>query len=85
MYIVEYGHGKRANLLSDYTFAIRDREANLAPIAKAYCGLKDREIEEMTQYFKRIAMEEHGQREYISNAFVSLRTIIYNSYYGIEV
>jgi len=58
---VEYGHGKRANLLSDYTFAIRDREANLAPIAKAYCGLKDREIEEMTQYFKGIAMEEHGR------------------------
>ncbi len=59
--VVEYGHGKRANLLSDYTFAVRDREGNLAPIAKAYCGLKDREIEEMTQYFKGIAREQHGR------------------------
>jgi len=62
---VEYGHGKRANMLSDYTFAIRDREANLAPIAKAYCGLKDREIEEMTRYFKGIAMEEHGRTVFV--------------------
>jgi DNA ligase-1 len=58
---VEYGHGKRANLLSDYTFAVRDTEGNLAPIAKAYCGLKDREIEEMTQYFKGIAREQYGR------------------------
>jgi DNA ligase-1 len=58
---VEYGHGKRANQLSDYTFAIRGREGNLAPIAKAYCGLKDREIEEMTQYFKGIAREQRGR------------------------
>ncbi len=58
---VEYGHGKRAKLLSDYTFAIRDGEANLAPIAKAYCGLKERQIEEMTQHFKGIAMEERGR------------------------
>ena len=58
---VEYGHGKRAHLLSDYTFAIRDREGDLAPIAKAYCGLKDREIEEMTHYFKGIAREQHGR------------------------
>jgi len=62
---VEYGHGKRANLLSDYTFAIWDREANLAPIAKAYCGLKDKEIEQMTQYFKGIAMETHGRTIFV--------------------
>jgi DNA ligase-1 len=42
-----------------------DREGNLAPIAKAYCGLKDREIEEMTQYFKGIAMEEHGRTFFV--------------------
>jgi DNA ligase-1 len=58
---VEYGHGKRASLLSDYTFAVRDTEGNLAPIAKAYCGLKDREIEEMTQYFKGIVREQYGR------------------------
>ena len=58
---VEYGHGKRANLLSDYTFAIRDRDGNLAPIAKAFGGLKDAEIEEMTEYFKGIALEQQAR------------------------
>jgi DNA ligase-1 len=58
---VEYGHGKRAHLLSDYTFATRDRDGNLAPIAKAFGGLKDSEIEEMTGYFKRIAREQRGR------------------------
>jgi DNA ligase-1 len=58
---VEYGHGKRANLLSDYTFATRDRDGNLAPIAKAFGGLKDVEIEEMTDYFKGIAREQQGR------------------------
>ena len=58
---VEYGHGKRAHLLSDYTFAIQDRDGNLAPIVKAFGGLKDAEIEEMTEYFKGIAREERGR------------------------
>jgi DNA ligase-1 len=58
---VEYGHGKRANLLSDYTFATRDRDGNLVPIAKAFGGLKDTEIEEMTEYFKGIAREQRGR------------------------
>ena len=58
---VGYGHGKRAKLLSDYTFATRDRDGNLAPIAKAFGGLKDSEIEEMTEYFKGIAREQQGR------------------------
>ena len=58
---VEYGHGKRANMLSDYTFATRDRDGNLAPIAKAFGGLKDTEIEEMTEHFKGIAREQRGR------------------------
>jgi DNA ligase-1 len=58
---VEYGHGKRAHLLSDYTFAIRDREGDLTPIAKAFCGLKDKELVEMTGYFKGSALERHGR------------------------
>jgi DNA ligase-1 len=58
---VEYGHGKRANQLSDYTFATRDRDGNLAPIAKAFGGLKDLEIAEMTDYFKGIAREQQGR------------------------
>lgn len=58
---VEYGHGKRAHQLSDYTFATRDREENLKPIVKAFGGLKDAEIEEMTEYFKGIAREQRGR------------------------
>ncbi len=58
---VEYGHGKRANLLSDYTFATWDNDGNLAPMAKAFGGLKDAEIEEMTEYFKSIALEQRGR------------------------
>lgn len=49
------------SLLSDYTFATRNRDGNLAPIAKAFGGLKDSEIEEMTEYFKGIAREQQGR------------------------
>jgi DNA ligase-1 len=50
---VERGHGRRVNVLSDYTFAVRDGD-ELAVIGKAYSGLTDVEIAEMTQWF-----EEH--------------------------
>src|SRR5580692_6846235 len=43
---VEYGHGKRIGVLSDYTFAVRDGE-KLVNIGKAYSGLTDAEIYEM--------------------------------------
>jgi len=59
---VEYGHGKRANVLSDYTFAARDKNGELLPVAKAYCGLTDEEIEELTEYFKRIAIKREGRK-----------------------
>ncbi len=47
---VEYGHGKRIGVLSDYTFAVRDGE-KLVNIGKAYSGLTDVEIAEMTKWF----------------------------------
>jgi len=59
---VEYGHGKRAGWLSDYTFAAMDNEGNLVPVAKAYCGLTDEEIKRMTEYFKRTATGRVGRR-----------------------
>ena len=49
----EYGHGKRRDVLSDYTFAVR-RDAELVDIGKAYSGLTDAEIARMTEHFKRI-------------------------------
>ena len=48
---VERGHGRRVNVLSDYTFAVRDGDA-LAVIGKAYSGLTDAEIAEMTEWFE---------------------------------
>jgi DNA ligase-1 len=50
---VEWGHGKRKKMLSDYTFAVRRSESNgeLLTIGKAYSGLTDAEITEMTTWF----------------------------------
>lgn len=60
---VEWGHGKRAKVLSDYTFAVRGEDGELLVIGKAYSGLTDVEIAEMTQWFlaHRIAEPEAGR------------------------
>jgi DNA ligase-1 len=47
---VEWGHGRRAQVLSDYTFAVRGPDG-LLPIGKAFSGLTDVEIAEMTDWF----------------------------------
>ncbi|HEY1771415.1 MAG TPA: ATP-dependent DNA ligase [Chthoniobacterales bacterium] len=58
----ELGHGKRNHVLSDYTFAVRD-ESNgaLLPIGKAYSGLTDVEIAELTEHFRKTAIKERGR------------------------
>lgn len=48
---VEWGHGRRAQVLSDYTFAVRGENGELLVIGKAYSGLTDAEIAEMTGWF----------------------------------
>jgi DNA ligase-1 len=58
---VEYGHGKRIGVLSDYTFAVWDGE-RLANIGKAFSGLTDAEIAEMTQWFLAHTIREQGLR-----------------------
>ena len=58
---VEYGHGKRIEVLSDYTFAVW-QEDRLVNIGKAYSGLTDLEIAEMTQWFLAHKISEHGLR-----------------------
>ena len=55
----EYGHGKRAGVISDYTFAVRDRDL-LKTVGKAYSGLTDMEIDEMTRRLKEITLKDHG-------------------------
>jgi DNA ligase-1 len=58
----ELGHGKRNNVLSDYTFAVRDEETgDLLPIGKAYSGLTDGEIVELTEHFKKNTLVDHGR------------------------
>ena len=58
---VEYGHGKRIGVLSDYTFAVWDGE-KLVNIGKAYSGLTDAEIAEMTKWFLEHVVEDQGFR-----------------------
>ena len=56
---VEQGHGKRSHLLSDYTFSVRDEETGtLQTIGKAYSGLTDVEIEELTEHFVRTTIRK---------------------------
>ncbi|MGD1054542.1 MAG: ATP-dependent DNA ligase [Nitrososphaerales archaeon] len=55
----EYGHGKRAGVISDYTFAVQDGDV-LKTIGKAYSGLTDAEILEMTGRLKELTEEDHG-------------------------
>src|SRR5213076_456659 len=58
----ELGHGKRNDVLSDYTFAVRDEiSGELLPIGKAYSGLTDVEIAELTEYFKQNTIVDHGR------------------------
>jgi ATP-dependent DNA ligase len=58
---VEYGHGKRIGVLSDYTFAVWDGD-RLVNIGKAYSGLTDAEIAEMTTWFLAHTLEDQGFR-----------------------
>jgi DNA ligase 1 len=57
---VEWGHGKRRAVLSDYTFAVRDGE-RLLNVGKAYSGLTDKEIAELTEYFKARTLKDFGR------------------------
>ncbi len=60
---VEWGHGKRRGVLSDYTFAVRATDAPDAPlltIGKAYTGLTDAEIAAMTERFQGITLRDNG-------------------------
>jgi DNA ligase-1 len=58
----QQGHGKRSHVLSDYTFAVRDdATGQLLTIGKAYSGLTDVEIEELTEHFTATTLARHGR------------------------
>ena len=62
----EFGHGKRRNSLSDYTFAVWDRDpsqdgAALVNVGKAFSGVTDEEIAKFTELFQQIATGRRGR------------------------
>jgi DNA ligase-1 len=66
---VEWGHGKRIGVLSDYTFAVRDGD-RLLNVGKAYSGLTDVEIANMTKWFLDHTIDDHGFRRIIEPKIV---------------
>jgi len=57
---VEWGHGKRRGVLSDYTFSVRDGD-RLRVVGKAYSGLTDKEIADMTEHFLGTTVQDLGR------------------------
>ncbi len=66
---VEYGHGKRHRVLSDYTFAVRHGQ-QLLNIGKAYSGLTDAEILQYTEFFLEHTLEDQGYRRTVEPTVV---------------
>jgi DNA ligase 1 len=56
----EFGHGKRAGILSDYTFAVRSETGELLNVGKAYSGLTDDEIAEMSAWMMEHTLDDRG-------------------------
>jgi DNA ligase-1 len=68
---VEFGHGKRVGVLSDYTFGVWDTNKDrLVNIGKAYSGLTDVEIAEMTKWFLEHTIEDQGFRRTVEPKIV---------------
>jgi DNA ligase-1 len=68
---VEVGHGKRHGVLSDYTFAVRDdATGRLVTIGKAYSGLTDVEIADMTRWFEAHTLSRHGRYRVVEPSVV---------------
>jgi len=59
MLYAQAGHGRRANLFTDYTFAVWDGD-NLVPFAKAYSGLTDKEFNQITAWVRKNTKEKFG-------------------------
>ncbi|MEO5910995.1 MAG: ATP-dependent DNA ligase [Pelobium sp.] len=59
MIYAQKGHGRRADLYTDYTFAVWDGD-KLVPFAKAYSGLTDKEIRQVDYFIKRNTLERFG-------------------------
>ncbi|MCB0579028.1 MAG: ATP-dependent DNA ligase [Phaeodactylibacter sp.] len=69
MIYAQRGHGRRANLFTDFTFAVWDGDA-LVPFAKAYSGLTDKEFREITAWVRRNTRERFGPVHSVEPAYV---------------
>jgi DNA ligase-1 len=65
----QQGHGRRANLFTDYTFAVWDNDI-LVPFAKAYSGLTDKEILEVDNWIKKHTIDKFGPVRSVETALV---------------
>ena len=63
------GSGKRASLLTDYTFGVWD-EGELVPVAKAYSGLSNEEIGEVDRWIRRHTRERFGPVRHVEPVHV---------------
>jgi DNA ligase-1 len=60
MIYAQRGHGRRANLYTDFTFAVYDEEGKLVPFTKAYSGLTDSEFNEISRWVRKNTIERFG-------------------------
>lgn len=60
MIYAQKGAGRRSNLYTDYTFAVRDKDNNLVSFTKAYSGLTDKEFAQVDAFVKRNSIEKFG-------------------------
>jgi DNA ligase-1 len=69
MIYAQRGHGRRANLYTDFTFAVRKGDA-LVPLTKAYSGLTDAEINEVNRFVKANTLDRFGPVRSVKPALV---------------
>ena len=69
MIYAQSGHGRRANLFTDFTFAVWDGEA-LVPFTKAYSGLTDKEFREITSWVRKNTVDRFGPVRSVKPTFV---------------
>jgi len=81
---VERGHGRRVNVLSDYTFAVRNGD-ELAVIGKAYSGLTDVEIAEMTAWFEAHRLPANEARAAYERLDLKRREIVVEPQIVVEI
>jgi DNA ligase-1 len=69
MIYAQAGHGRRASLNTDYTFAVWD-DGVLVPFAKAYSGLTDEEIHELDRWIRANTVEKFGPVRHVKPVHV---------------